>query len=136
MRKLAPMVVLLAVAHEPAWAGSSTDAIVGTWHGSSLCVDRKAAPACNDETVVYDIVATAGKKDTVTVTADKVVDGKPLTMGVLDFTRETDGGWTTEIETPRVHVLWRLTVDGRKMTGTMAQVPSKTVVRRMALDKD
>src|SRR6187549_1814569 len=98
MGKTWSMVVLLAVAQAPAWAGSSSDAIVGTWRGSSLCVDRKAAPACNDETVIYDITATAGKADTVTVNADKVVDGKRVTMGVLDFTRDADGGWTTEIE--------------------------------------
>jgi hypothetical protein len=130
------IVVLLAVVSAPARADNATDAIIGTWRGSSVCVDRKAAPACNDETVVYDIAATAGKADTVTVKADKVVDGKRQPMGALDFTRGTDGGWTTEIQTPRVRALWRLTVDGRKMRGTMTLVPSKTIVRRMALDKD
>ncbi|HET9708530.1 MAG TPA: hypothetical protein VFP39_09510, partial [Gemmatimonadales bacterium] len=29
--------------------------IAGTWSGSSVCVDRQAAPACNDEQIIYDV---------------------------------------------------------------------------------
>ena len=117
--------------------GRARDEIVGTWRGSSLCTDRQAAPACKDEQVIYEISATPGKADTVTVKADKVVDGKREPMGAHDLTRDaSDGGWTTEYETPRVHFTWRLTVTGKKMQGAMTLVPSKAVVRKMDLLKD
>jgi hypothetical protein len=109
----------------------------GTWRGSSVCVDREAAPACNDEQVVYEISASPGKPNTVTAKADKVVDGKRVPMGALDFTHDpTDGTWMTDFETPRAHALWRLTVSGTKMTGVLTLLPSKAVVRRMDLRKD
>jgi hypothetical protein len=34
------------------------DEIVGTWRGTSACVDRQSAPACTDEEVIYEIVAS------------------------------------------------------------------------------
>jgi hypothetical protein len=117
--------------------GGTVDEIVGTWSGSSVCVDRQAAPACNDEQVVYDINASPGKPNTVTANADKVVDGKRLSMGVLELTRDAkSGSWTSELETPRVHGLWRLTVNGAVLTGTLTLLPSRAVVRRIDLRKD
>jgi hypothetical protein len=64
------------------------DEIVGTWRRTSACVDRRAAPACTDEEVIYAVVASPGPPDSVTVTADNVVDGKRVPMGSLDFTHE------------------------------------------------
>lgn len=117
--------------------GGTVDEIVGTWSGSSVCVDRQAAPACNDEQVVYEINASPGKPNTATVKADKVVDGKRISMGILEFTREAkSGSWASEFETPRVHALWRLTVNGAMLTGTLTLLPSKAVVRKIDLRKD
>ena len=113
------------------------DEIVGTWRGTSACVDREAAPACTDEEVIYDIVATPGQRDSVTVTADKVVDGKRVPMGPLVFTHETTSrSWISELETPRVHALWRLSVRGMTLSGTLTLLPSKAVVRKVDLRKD
>jgi len=107
--------------------------IVGTWSGSSLCVDRQAAPACNDEQVVYEIKASS-KPSTVSVDADKVVDGKRVSMGVLEFTHDAkSGSWTSELDTPRVHALWRLTANGAMLTGTLTLLPSQAVARKMEL---
>jgi hypothetical protein len=118
-------------------AGRTVVEIVGSWSGSSVCVDRQAAPACNDERVVYEISASPGKPDTVTANADKVVDGKRLSMGVLEFTHDAkSGSWTSELETPRVHALWRVTVNGAVLTGTLTLLPSRAVVRRIDLRKD
>lgn len=117
--------------------GDIADEIVGTWSGSSVCVDRKAAPACNDEQVVFEISASAGKPKTVTVKAAKVVDGKRVSMGVLEFTHDAkSGSWTSEFETPRVHDLWRLTVNGAMLTGTLTSIPSRAIVRKIDLRKD
>jgi hypothetical protein len=117
--------------------GSAVGEIVGTWSGSSVCSDRQAAPSCNDEKVVYEIKASSGKPDTVLVTADKIVDGKRVSMGDLEFTRDAkSGSWTSESETPRFHGVWRLTVNGAMMSGTLTLLPSNAVVRKMALRRD
>ena len=124
------------------WAGAAlcgapADRIVGTWRGTSTCVDRVAAPACNDEVVVYEIERSAGKPDSVTTKEDKLVDGKRVPMGVLEFKRGvTEDAWLTEFETPRVHGRWELLLSGDQMTGTLLLLPSKTVVRRMSLVRD
>ena len=111
--------------------------IVGTWRGTSACVDRQAALACTDEEVIYKIVVSHGRPDSVTVTPDKVVDGKRVPMGSLDFTLEaTSRSWTSELETPRMHALWRLSVSGTTLSGTLTLLPSKAVVRRVDLRKD
>src|SRR5262245_56592552 len=90
-------------------ADAALDAITGTWRGSSLCVNRQALPSCADEQVVYDIAATAGKAHTVTVKADKIVDGQRVPMGVLDLTQDAAaGGSTTDIETARTHARLQL----------------------------
>lgn len=118
-------------------AAAPVEKIAGTWRGSSVCVDRQAAPACNDEQVVYEIGASPGKPNTVTVKADKVVNGKRESMGDLDFTHDAkSGSWTTEFENSRIHARWRLTVDGETMKGTMVLLPSGAAVRRMDLKKE
>lgn len=129
-------VVVVACAPGEALAGP-VDEIVGTWHGTSACVDRQAAPACTDEEVIYEIAASPGRPDAVTVTADKIVDGKRVPMGSLDFSLEaTSRSWTSELETPRTHALWRLSVSGTTLSGTLTLLPSKAVVRRIDLRKD
>jgi len=113
------------------------DRIAGTWRGTSLCTDLKAAPACHDEQVVYEIVPGQGTSHTVTVTADKIVDGKRLTMGVLDFKHDAkECCWATDFETRKLAVRWRLTATGSKMTGSMIFIPSGAVVRKIDLLKD
>ena len=131
------LMVGLARGEALARGGGTGDEIVGTWRGSSVCVDRQAAPACNDEQVVYEIGANPGRPNTVAVQADKVVEGKRVPMGVLDFTHNAESGaWTAELDTPRLHALWRLTVNGEMLTGTMTLLPSKAVVRRVDLKKE
>ena len=99
-------------------AGATAE-IVGTWRGTSRCVDRVAAPACNDEQVIYEISATPGRESAVTVNADKVVDGKRVPMGALDFARDPkDGSWKTwklPGEKPRTYAVY---VDERDIVWT------------------
>src|SRR5262249_50397356 len=54
--------------------------LLGLWRGTSQCTDRVAAPACNDEEIVY--VFTAGSAPgAIRWKADKVVDGARQSMG-------------------------------------------------------
>ena len=134
---VAALFLMARLAQGEGQGGGTVEEIVGTWSGSSACVDRQAAPACNDERVVYEIKASSGKPNTVSVDADKVVDGKRVSMGVLEFTYDAkSGSWTSEFDNPQVHVLWRLTVNGAMVTGTMTQLPSKAVVRKIDLRRD
>ena len=136
-RSLAVALVLVVACVAGVTLVGPVDEIVGTWRGTSACVDRQAAPACTDEEVIYEIVARPGQPDSVTVGADKVVDGKRVRMGSLDFTHEaTSRSWTSELETPRTHALWRLSVSGTTLSGTLTLLPSKAVVRRVDLRKD
>ena len=113
-----------------------TDEIVGTWRGTSTCVDRVAAPACSDEQVVYEVVASPDPPEKVAVKGDKVVDGKRVFMGELEYTPAKDGSWTAEFQSPRVHSQWRLVVSGDSMTGNAILLPSGAVVRRLALQRE
>jgi hypothetical protein len=110
--------------------------IVGTWRGTSTCVDLKAAPACKDEQVIYEITAVAGASDRVSVQADKVVGGERGTMAVLEFRRQPDGSWTSDFEGPRARSHWSLVVDGARIHGTGTILPSNAVVRKMELIRD
>ena len=110
--------------------------ILGTWRGTSTCTDRVAAPACNDEVIVYD-VTLGTKPGTVLWKADKLVDGKREPMGEMDLTY--DGGekcWKGEFSSPRLTSVWCLAVDGAHMTGTGRLLPGKQLIRKIDAKKD
>jgi hypothetical protein len=133
---VAALFLMARLAQGEGQGGGTVEEIVGTWSGTSVCVDRQAAPACNDEQVFYEI-ASSGKPNTVLVKADKVVDGKRVSMGDLEFTHDANSGsWTSKFDTPRSHALCRLTVNGAMLTGTPILPPSKAVVRTIDLRRD
>src|SRR3954469_10242674 len=91
--------------------GSEISKLAGDWSGESICVNKEKFPACKDEQVVYHVVVASGKTDTVTITADKIVKGKPEPMGTFDFVydarRQT---LTSEFKNERVHIIFELAV--------------------------
>ena len=117
--------------------GSEISQLVGDWSGESICVNKEKFPACNDEQVVYHIAVASGKTDTVTITADKIVNGKPEAMGTFDFVydarRQT---LTSEFKNDRVHIIFELAVKGDLLEGTLATLPDRTLVRRINVKKD
>ena len=115
----------------PLQAGS----IVGSWEGTSLCVDKVHFPACNNEHVIYDVVAKGKARDTVTLRADKVVNGVREFMGEFDFARARDSTWVTRFENPRVKIRIVLSVRADHMTGFMTDDVSGRRVREMTLDR-
>jgi hypothetical protein len=109
----------------------AVDSPVGVWRGESVCVGD-AASACKDEKVVYYIEAVADKADSVLVRADKIVDGKAITMGSgpWEYNRAMHTlSWTTPQR------VWLLTISGKRMEGTLT-LPGNVVVRRTTLTKD
>jgi hypothetical protein len=106
--------------------------LLGLWRGTSICTDRVAAPACQDETIVYEFKAGT-QPGTVLWAADKVVNGKRESMGdPLNLTYDsTEKCWKVEFTSPRVTVAWRLAVDGQHLTGTARLLPGNETVRKV-----
>lgn len=101
-----------------------------------MCTDRVAAPACKDETVVYDFTAGA-KPEEVHWKADKIVEGKRVTMGEFDLIySRNDSCWRAELTTPRFQMVWCVVVDGAALSGTAMLLPGKQIVRRIEARKD
>ncbi len=127
------------------WASSITWAsqdqpdpaqLIGVWRGTSTCTDLVAAPACHDETVVYEFTA-AHQRGTVHWAADKIVNGKRERMGDLDLVYDSgEACWKAEFSSPRVKSVWRLTVDGSHLTGTARLLPGNETVRKVEARKD
>jgi hypothetical protein len=110
-------------------------AILGVWRGTSLCVNREAAPACHDEEVILEFRETAPPAaGRLTVKADKVVNGEVAPMGELDFAWDPKASaWACEIQT-RNHGLWTyLPPKGEELSGTLVLLPDRTLVRKVAV---
>ena len=111
--------------------------LVGDWPGESVCVDKEKFPACNDEQVVYRVALPPGKPDAVTITMDKIVNGKPETMGTLDFAydaqKQTLSG---EFNRNGRHGIFEFAVSGDRLEGTLSTLPGRAAVRRINVKKD
>ena len=125
----------VTLAAGPAAAQAPSDTIVGTWHGTSKCADREHYPACTDEHVIYDVRPHRDSPVTVTLRADKVVNGVREFMSENDFVRQADGAWTTDIRTPRVNLRVTLRIAADRMIGTVTDLTSDRRVRDMALTR-
>jgi len=124
--------LVLSLTSVPAYA-QHVD-IVGTWRGTSMCVDKAHFPACKDEQVIYDVRPKGSAEDPVTLRADKVVNGVREFMGEFDFHR-TDSTWVTEYQNPRIRIRIVLRVRADHMTGVLTDVPSGRRVRDLTLDR-
>lgn len=102
---------------------------VGDWRGSSICQVRESA--CHDEDSLYHVTRLAQKPGWFSMKTDKIVDGKPVTMGTVDCSYEAQQH-LLECSFPRG--AFRLTVQGNKMEGTMT-LPDKTLWRKISLKK-
>jgi hypothetical protein len=117
--------------------GDDINKLVGDWSGESVCVNREKFPACKDEQVVYHVAPAEGKADTVTITADKIVNGKPETMGVIDFVYDARKQTLTgEFKNGRVHISLELAVKGDTLEGGFYSLPDRTQARRVRVKKD
>jgi hypothetical protein len=116
-------------------APAQTAALVGTWRGTSTCVDQEHFPACSNEHVIYEARLTHSSPDTVTIRADKVVAGTRDFMGELLFTPQSDSSWIADVRTPRFHFTVTLRREGDRLTGAMTDLPSGRRIRDITLDR-
>ena len=110
--------------------------LIGAWRGRSICTDLTAAPACHDETVVYEFTAGA-QRDAVHWVADKVVAGHRERMGEMELEYDkAEGCWKAFFTSPRIKSVWRLTVEGSRMTGTARLLPGNETIRKLGLQRE
>jgi hypothetical protein len=103
--------------------------VCGTWRGNSECVQSNSP--CHDEVNVYRFAEVPGKPNTFSGSGSKVVDGKEIEMGTLE--------WTFN---PQYHALeaevsgntFRLIVMGNKMEGTL-KTANNVTYRRIHLQR-
>jgi hypothetical protein len=100
--------------------------LVGDWTGTSLC-QVKPSP-CHDEDVIFRF--SKPHDDKITVQADKIVNGRSVTMGISEWTYDSTGTLTWRI--PRGD--WKLIVSDTTMDGTLI-VPDNVVFRKIHLKK-
>ncbi|MDX6614769.1 MAG: hypothetical protein QOD75_3955 [Blastocatellia bacterium] len=102
--------------------------VAGTWTGRSICVGNR--PACKNEEVVYRFVPVPGKSDLVTLYADKILDGKRVPMGKLDFVYDKEKGTLScDFKRGQTHGLWSYQLSGDNLQGTLVIFPDKNVGR-------
>jgi hypothetical protein len=104
--------------------------VAGTWRGESLCATDTSA--CHNEKVVYYIKDAHGRPDVVVIQADKIVDGKAITMGTGEWHYDRTQ-YTLEWRSPPQ--VWLLKISGHRMEGTLTMA-DQTVFRKIALQKD
>ena len=124
--------LVLFLTWTPAYAQDAE--IVGSWRGTSICVDKANFPACNDEQVIYDVRRKGSGRDTVTLRADKVVNGVREFMAEFDFHR-ADSTWVAEYQGARVRIQIVLRVRAGHMTGVLTDEPSGRRVRDLTLER-
>src|SRR5262245_14684461 len=140
MRRYARMLlagaVVLVAAGTWATERGSREEILGTWRGTSTCINLKVTPACKDETVVSEIRASE-KPKAVVLNASKIVDGKQLPMGELEFVfSDEEGCWRSEFNTANAHAVWCLVVAGQSMTGGLRMLPENADVRKVQVMRE
>ena len=103
--------------------------IVGDWRGDSICVVRESA--CHDEDSLYHVSKLQDKSGWFSMKLDKIVNGKPVTMGTMDCSYDAANHSLT-CEFPRG--VMRFVITGGKMVGTMS-LPDGTLWRKLNLKK-
>jgi len=112
----------------------ASPSVLGTWKGESICVGNR--PACKDEVVVFRFEAIAGKPGVVSLLADKIIEGKRVPMGKLEFRHDEEKGeLLCEFSNTRTHGLWQYKMTGDSMEGTLVLLPDREVVRRVKLKR-
>lgn len=108
--------------------GDDEAALVGDWKGQSV-VQVKNSPA-KDETVVWHI-SKGRQAGNLLVRADKIVNGKAISMGALEFTYDKA---QKLLVCKYEQGVWSLHVKGKSMEGTLTR-PDQTVFRKVTLEK-
>ncbi len=108
----------------------SQSQITGTWRNNSECV-LKNSP-CRDEINVYRFSEVAGKPGWFSGIGSKLVNGKEISMGTLDWNYDAE---KHILKSENSGAIFRLVVDGSGIEGSLT-LADNTVYRRIHLKKD
>ena len=112
-------------------AAAAADPISGTWEGTSLC-QVKPSP-CHDEHVIYRVSVTSAQH--YRFDAYKLVDGKELFMGAIDFIFDpARGQLDATIVGKRGSATARLALKANHLSGSM-NLADGTLYRLIEVDK-
>jgi hypothetical protein len=121
------LIVSPATAAQPK-SDSDESQIFGEWKGESIVVAKGSA--AKDEVVVWHISPTK-EPGKARVKADKIVNGRTITMGVSDW----DYDKSKQTITWKVRLgVWQLRLDGKTLKGTLT-LNDQSVFRRVSLEK-
>jgi hypothetical protein len=95
-------------------ASANNSAILGDWHGTSLCLVKPSA--CHDEEALYHVKSAPDKPGKLSLQADKIVNGKPEAMGDADCNYDADKKFL-RCDFARGYV--ELTLEGDRLEGAM-----------------
>ena len=112
-------------------AATAADPISGTWEGTSMC-QVKPSP-CHDEHVIYRVTETSANQ--YRFDAYKLVEGKELFMGAMDFTFDPDREeLRAAIVGNRGSARARLALKANHLSGSMS-LADGTLYRLIEVDK-
>jgi len=114
--------------HPKGQAEDMRSRIAGVWRGHSECA-VKSSP-CHDEVNVYRFSKIAGDANKFSVRTSKIVDGKEVVMGSIEW-RYNEKDQIVECEKPPI----QLAIHGDKMEGAL-KLEDGTVYRRIYLKKE
>ena len=121
------LLLLLSLLQDP------TDAVLGWWNGTPICVRGAFNPACHDEAVRYRFVRDPGRGDTITLHAFKIVHDSLDWMGDLSAVYVAGRGrWVAEFSNPRTHIEIGFWLSGNELRGEMVDLPLRRKRRDMA----
>jgi hypothetical protein len=130
-RLLVSLVMALPVLALPAAMQAAGDeAVSGDWRGPSTCQVRPSA--CNDEDSLYHFTRMEKKSGWYSLLADKIVDGKPVTMGPPLDCSYAAAQHSLECKFPKG--VLEFVVQGKTMQGTM-KLTDGTLWRKLSLKK-
>ena len=111
---------------------SDPRAILGRWHGTSICVKASWNSACNDEEIVYDFVPRGTDSTHSLQHAFKIVGGQLDPMGDLDITYSPKSDtWDADFANARVRIRWSYWFHGDTLLGQVIRLPDSLVGRHV-----
>jgi hypothetical protein len=121
----------------PLGAQASPAALLGRWHGTSICTKASWNAACNDEEVFYDFVQAPRDPPRILLHAYKRVGPAIEPMGDLEFLADTGRArWAGEFSNTRVHIRWMFQVADSGLTGGLTLLPSGQLARTVRAQRD
>jgi hypothetical protein len=133
--KLIAAVLLLTFFGSPGDVASQSDAavaalIVGVWRGHSECVGKDSP--CHDEVNVYRFTEIKGKARRFLGAGYKVVDGREVPMGDLEWVYDPE---TKTLTSDNSGAAFRLHVKGKEIEGNLT-LPNHKLYRCIYLKKE